>query len=139
MGFLRPQYKLKFDGNFEGFEVLTKGASLDEVVRLSAILSQGEELLAPDNGAARKELVELLGSKLISWNLTEEVEIPGTDRTEERPVPATAEQLALEDWNIVLILGRAWMQQGVGVSAPLPEPSPDGAPSEVQSMTMEPL
>jgi hypothetical protein len=135
VGFKRPTYKLIFEGQLEGFEAAMRGATLGEVVRIQTLLAS--ELMAPANIDDRKEFVELLGSKLISWNLTEDVEIKEFGTTEERPVPATAEQLAKEDWSMVLALAYAWIDAGVHVKAPLDRESSNGMPSGVESIPME--
>lgn len=143
MGFKRPTYKLIFEGQLEGFEAAMRGATLGEVVRIQTLLTSGSQLMDPANTADRSELVQLLGSKLISWNLTEDVVIEPTEyiemHTVERPVPATAEQLANEDWSLVLALASAWIDAGVHAKAPLDQGSSNGVPSEVDSIPMDVL
>jgi hypothetical protein len=128
MGFERPNYRLIFNGNYEGLEVSTKGGNIGEMVRFGALLSMGNDLMDPKNETERKELIDMLGKKLISWNLEDE---------QGEPVPATADQLAEEDVFLLIAIVRGWMNRGIGVSGPLVQHSSDGVPSEVESIPME--
>lgn len=127
MGFKRVTYKLKFYGAYEGLEVRCKGATIDQVVRFQTLLSGGLTDNTDEGQAARIEIIETLDSKLISWNLTDDNDVP---------VPLT---LVNEDWSLVLTLARSWIDAGVEISRPLDPASSNGVPSEVVSTMMEPL
>jgi hypothetical protein len=128
MGFERPTYRLIFEDEYKGLEVVTKGGNVGEMVRMGVLTGLGEALLAEENDAERKELIEVMGSKLISWNLEDE---------HGAPVPATTAQLEQEDLFMVISIVTGWMRRGSRVSGPLDQRSYDGVPSVVESMTME--
>lgn len=70
--------------------------------------------------------------RLVSWNLTDE---------NDQPIPATAEGLRLVDTSLAGALKQAWIQSitGVHTADPLPQSSPSGEPSPVESIPMEAL
>lgn len=141
MGFKRPVYVLNFEGTYDGLEVRAKGAPLGELVELQSLMELGEGLLSKgeDAQARRDRLIELIGSKLISWNLTEEVIPSGASEPEEVPVPCTTESLGKEDWQMVIYIARAWIRGAVGVRDDLGKGSASGVPSEVEAIPMEAL
>lgn len=142
MGFKRPVYVLHFEGTYDGLEVRAKGAPLGELVELQSLMMLGEGLLASDEEAQtrRDRLTELIGGKLISWNLTEDVIDPNTgDEEIDVPVPCTTASLAKEDWQMVIYIARAWIRGAVGVSGDLGKGSTSGVPSEVEAIPMEAL
>lgn len=141
MGFKRPVYVLHFEGTYDGLEIKAKGAPLGELVELQSLMELGEGLLAKgeEAQARRDRLVELIGSKLISWNLTEEVTPPGAAEPEEVPVPCTTASLAKEDWQMVIYIARSWIRGAVGVRDDLGKGSASGVPSEVEAIPMEAL
>ncbi|MEV5957304.1 hypothetical protein AB0M11_26645 [Streptomyces sp. NPDC051987] len=69
---------------------------------------------------------------LVSWNVEDE---------DGQPVPATKEGALLIDHDLVLAFNNAWVQQLLGVhdADPLPQSSPSGEPSLVESVPMEAL
>ena len=129
MGFKRPVYELTFDGPLAGLEVRTKGATVGEMVELRS-LAETAQLLSTEDASERDRMIEIIGSKLISWNLTDD---------QDEPVPCTAEQLVKEDWTITISIVRGWLNMGVSVGRPLAPPSDGGQPSEAPSMPMETL
>lgn len=69
---------------------------------------------------------------LTSWNLEDEY---------DAPIPATREGAKKVDHDLVIALSNAWVQQLIGVhdADPLPESSPSGEPSLVESVPTEAL
>jgi hypothetical protein len=80
-------------------------------------------------GAAVKRFAD----HLISWNLTDE-------KTGE-PLPPTMESIKKIDKDLVAALNNGWIDTLIGVHKddPLPESSPSGGPSLVESVPMEAL
>ena len=72
------------------------------------------------------------GEHLVSWNL---------DDDDEKPIPATPEGMQSADQGLIRSLQSAWLQAVVGVhdADPLPQSSPSGEPSLVESVPMEAL
>lgn len=131
MGFQRTTYKLVFEGDLTGLEIRTRGASIAQAVRCSAILSMGAELIrdTEESQAARDELISMLAKRFLAWNLEDE---------SGEPVPCTKETLETEeDWSFLIAVAKAWMNAGVNVTSPLEEPSADGVPPMVAATPME--
>lgn len=91
-------------------------------------LGEWEAILEGDDDNAVAEFAK----RLVSWNLTDD---------DEQPIPATTEGLRLVDTSLVTALKEAWLQSITGVHAadPLPQSSPSGEPSLVESVPMEAL
>jgi hypothetical protein len=87
-----------------------------------------EDVVASGEADEMKEFRE----RLVSWNLTDE---------DDQPIPATPEGLRLVDTSLASALKQAWVQSITGVHAadPLPQSSPSGEPSPVESIPMEAL
>jgi hypothetical protein len=130
VGFRRLTYRLTFDGVYEGLEVHCDGASLGEIVDVQSALSLGRDLISNDPVFAeqRERMVEIIGAKLLSWNLEDD---------KGNPVECNAKQFAEEDWSLVIAIARGWLYAGVGIPAPLSQASSDGVPSGVASTPME--
>lgn len=77
--------------------------------------------------------VKRFADHLVSWNL----EDPETGQ----PLPPTMESIKQVDYRLIGALNNAWINTLVGVHAadPLPESSPSGEPSPVESIPMEAL
>ena len=82
-----------------------------------------------DNGA---KSVRRFVDQLVSWNLEDET---------GRPLPLTMDAVKTLDHNLVAALNNAWINTLIGVHKgdPLPESSPSGEPSLVESVPMEAL
>ena len=119
MGFKIPRKtaRLVFEGEeFEGCEII---AALD--ITFAASEHMDELLAAKDS---KGHLAFFAENVIISWNLED---------AEGKPIPISGEALLqFPSWFALLIIN-GWKQaidQVVGVSAPLVEPSPNGQPSE---------
>lgn len=77
--------------------------------------------------------IKRFADHLISWNLT--------DETTGEPLPPTMESIRKIDKDLVGALNTAWIDTLIGVHKddPLPESSPSGGPSLVESVPMEAL
>jgi hypothetical protein len=87
-------------------------------------LGEWEAIIESDEDNALAEF----GKRLVSWNLTDD---------DDQPIPATSEGLRQVDTSLVTALKTAWLQSIVGVH--LPQSSPSGEPSPVESIPMEAL
>ena len=121
-------YLVRFDEGheFHGAEARLKGMPYGEWEVASGI-DGGDGDSEP--GAAVKRFAD----HLIEWNLTSE-------ETGE-PLPPTMESIKQIDKDLVAALNNAWIDTLIGVheSDPLPESSPSGGPSLVESVPMEAL
>lgn len=108
-----------------GLEVRLRGMSIGEFLQFTGY--DGGE------GETVNGLIARFGRHLMSWNLE--------DEETGKPVPATPEAVQEQDHELVLALANAWMDslQGVHKADPLPESSPSGGPSLVESVPMEAL
>lgn len=126
MGYKRnPKvYNLRFqDGEFEGLEVQVRSVSMGQLIAYRSGKDDGDK-------DSTVELVELLADRIIGWNLEDE---DGT------PVPPTLEAIKAEDNDLIFAVINQWMDAVSGVKAPLPQSSPAGEPSPVESIPMAPL
>lgn len=95
-----------------------------------------EQATGADGGDGDKnggDSVKRFADHLIEWN----VDHPTTGK----PLPPTLESLKVLDKDLVAALNNAWIQHLIGVhdADPLPESSPSGGPSLVESVPMEAL
>ena len=128
MGYkVKPKtYLIKFDEGheFHGVEARLSGMSYGEWEQVTGLDgSEGET-----NGA---DAVRRFVDHLISWTLEDG----------DQPVPTTMDAVKQLDHNLVAALNNAWIQTLIGVhdADPLPESSPSGEPSPVESIPMEAL
>ncbi|MFI2632633.1 hypothetical protein ACH5A2_19875 [Streptomyces collinus] len=91
-------------------------------------LGEWEAIIESDEDNALAEF----GARLVSWNLTDD---------DDQPIPATPEGMRQVDTSLVTALKTAWLQSIVGVHSadPLPQSSPSGEPSPVESIPTEAL
>jgi hypothetical protein len=97
------------------------------------LMSFGEwETIAEAEQAGEQSAMEEFAKRLVSWNLTDE---------DDQEIPATGEGLRLVDVQLVVALKNAWIQSlnGVHDADPLPQSSPSGEPSPVESIPTEAL
>jgi hypothetical protein len=119
-------YKVCFDAghDYHGAEARLSGMSYGEWEQAAGI-DGGKG----DNAA---ETVKRFVDHLIEWNLEDE---------DGQPLPTTSEAVRGVDKDLIAALNNAWIQSLIGVHAadPLPESSPSGEPSQVESIPMEAL
>lgn len=127
MGYVRPTLKLVFDeehhGDLAGLEVRMKRPSVDQLMRVSQLMSLRGKDDADLTDTDREQidgLFDLIAAHLLGWNLEEEG---------GAPVPATAQALRGQDVALVYGVIGSWMDAAAGVSAPLAPPSSGGNPS----------
>ncbi|MEU2730119.1 hypothetical protein ABZ650_20620 [Streptomyces griseoviridis] len=110
---------------FHGAEARLSGMSYGEWEQVTG-LDGGE---GETNGA---DAVKRFVDHLVSWNLEDEG---------GRPVPTTLDAVKSLDHNLVAALNNAYTQTLIGVhdADPLPETSPSGEPSLVESIPTEAL
>jgi hypothetical protein len=120
-------YLVKFDEGheFHGAEARLRGMTYGEWEQVTG-LDGGE---GDTNGAVS---VRRFVEHLISWNLED---------GDGKPLPMTIDAVKEIDHDLVAALNNAWVQTLIGVHAadPLPESSPSGGPSLVESVPMEAL
>ena len=104
--------------------------------RLSGMTyGEWEQVTGLDGGEGEKsgaDSVRRFVDHLISWNLEAE---------DGSPLPMTLDAIKAIDHNLVAALNNAWIQTLIGVhdADPLPDSSPSGEPSLVESVPMEAL
>jgi hypothetical protein len=120
-------YLVRFEESHEyhGAEARLRGVTYGEWEQMTG-LDGGE---GETNGAAS---VRRFIEHLISWNLEDE---------DGKPLPMTLDAVKAIDHDLVAALNNAWIQTLIGVhnADPLPESSPSGEPSLVESVPMEAL
>lgn len=127
MGYKRnPKiYKLKFgeDTDYAGLEVHVRGMTTGQVI--AAKTGKDEDGKGP-----LESMLDLLADRIVSWNLEDENGVP---------VPATRDAFLNEDEDMIAAIINHWMEAAAGVPDPLPQSSPSGEPSLVESVPMEAL
>jgi len=120
-------YLVRFDEGheFHGAEARLSGITYAEWEQMTG-LDGGD---GDDTGSAS---VRRFFDHLISWNLEGE---------DDKPLPTTLDAAKGLDHDLVAALNNAWIQTLTGVhnADPLPESSPSGGPSLVESVPMEAL
>ncbi|MFD8805559.1 hypothetical protein [Streptomyces sp. NPDC059597] len=123
MGYKRnPKiYKLTWqDGEYAGLEVSVRTMSMGQLVDSQS-----------GKGASGIEgTVELLAERIVGWNLEDEA---------GQPVPPTLAAMREEDDDLIIAIIAKWREAVAGVEPPLPQSSPAGEPSPVESIPMAPL
>ena len=109
---------------YHGAEARVRSMTLGEY--MAAAGYDGSE--GDDTPASMKKF----GERLVSWNLEDD---------DDQPIPATPEGMQAADQGLIRAMQAAWIQAVVGVhdADPLPESSPSGGPSLVESVPMEAL
>ena len=120
-------YLIRFDEGHEyhGAEARLRGVTYAEWEEMTG-LDGGD---GDNNGAkSAKRFVD----HLISWNLEDE---------DDKPLPTTMDAAKTCDKDLIAALSNAWVNSLIGVHAadPLPESSPSGGLSPVESIPMEAL
>jgi len=108
---------------YHGVEAITRGMTYGEW-EVAAGLDGGDG--DTDGGVSVKRFVD----HLVSWNLEDE---------KDQPIPPTMDAVKTIDKDLIAALNNAWVQSLIGVhdADPLPESSPSGGPSLVESVPME--
>ncbi|CAM5718046.1 hypothetical protein [Streptomyces fumanus] len=118
-------YKIEFaEGHeFHGAEARVRGMTFAEYLRATGMDGGDGE----DSAATVKRFV----THLVSWNLEDE----------DGPIPATEEGVNRVDHDLVLAINNSWIKtlMGVADTDPLPDNSPSGEPSPVESIPTEAL
>lgn len=116
MGFrLNRTYRLVFAGDLEGFEVVIRGTSL-------AVLDEISK-------ANIDELAELLASYVVEWNYEDEA---------GQTLPIEPASFFGLEKPVLIAIADAWIQAGIGITAPLDLGSTDGEQSEEPPIPMIP-
>lgn len=108
MGFVhsRPDYKLIFDGNLSGLEVVAKAAGIGDYLAISEMAGTLATIPPdPSDVAKLRKLFEAFAKQLVSWNLEE---------PEGTPVPTTLKGLLSQDPRFVARIILAWMDAVAG-------------------------
>lgn len=124
MGFVhqRKTYRLIFEGELGGLEVLAKSMSATAYKRISSFASRewGNPLSSGDR-AEFDALCEAFAVVLVEWNLEEEYEVKG--KTVRKAVPATLKGLMDQDLELVMAIVMAWMDAIAGQADDVDESS----------------
>lgn len=129
MGFkTKPKsYLIKFDEGheFHGAEARLSGMTYGEWEEATG--ADGSE-----GDAKAADSVKRFADHLTSWNLED---------AQGNPLPTTLEAIRTVDKDLIAALNNAWINSLIGVhdADPLPETSPSGGPSLVESVPMEAL
>ena len=131
MGFVRERraYRLVFEDDLAGLEVVAQSVGLGDYFVISELASVKLPLSAADVGKFRK-LLKAFADVLVSWNLESSLGVP---------VPATYEGLLTQDPYLIVSVVGAWMDAIAGVSGPLGPPSSDTERFPEESLPMEAL
>jgi hypothetical protein len=116
-------YKLIFDDttDYPGLEVQVGTISMGQLIAMRT--GNGDK----DSAQAG---VESFAERIVSWNLEDE---------NGQPVPTTLEAILGEDDDLIIAIIKKWNEAMAGVAAPLPQSSPAGELSAVESIPMAPL
>lgn len=132
MGYEKPKkiYNLLFaDSDFEGLEVQVKSTSMGNILRLAELDRINPLKMTSDDIVKIRELFDILATCMVSWNLEED----------GAPVGFDVEGLLAQEPEFVMTVIKAWTRAMTVASPDLKSASPDGDPSVVQSIPMEPL
>lgn len=126
MGFKRNKtFPLDFEGTeLAGLTVICRRPSLDALAHAAEM--QGVQL----SPATFRELVRHFAEGLVSWDLEDD---------DDKPIPATYEELLKQDEEFLTDLLDAWFPAVKGVDRNLGDGSSSGDPSLEESIPMAPL
>lgn len=110
-----------------GMEVRASSVSFGQLL---SVADAADRARAGAGLAETRELFELFASKLVDWNLTDEL---------EQDIPLTVNGLFSLDADLVQALALAWFGAMVEVDESLGKGSTSGAPSPEASIPMETL
>lgn len=124
MGYVyqRKTYRLIFEGELAGLEVVTKSASGAAYKRIAAWASrEWANPLSDEDLGEFEALCNAFAGVLVEWNLEEEHQVKG--KTVRRPVPATLAGLMDQDLELLTRIVMAWLDAIVMPQAPVDEAS----------------
>jgi len=122
----KKAFRLKFaDPEMAGLEVTARSLTTGQFLDLQASMAD-----KADEGSVRR-MIELLASRLESWNLE--------DEETGMPVPATLDGILAQELDFTMAIINAWSEAVAGVSAPLAGGSNSGGTSPELSIPMEAL
>lgn len=123
------------DPDMEGLEVKVRGLNTGQVIDLEMKKTAAQRELdggnADDDRGAIVELLQLLATQIISWNVTEEDEVT--------PVQPDMDGIRAQDIDFNMTIINAWQTAIAGVPAPLEPGSTSGDESLVASIPAETL
>lgn len=155
-GYARKVRKLRLhfeSTSLEGLVVVMRGVPVDTIMDIAALAPTGGVEFTPSGIQDVGRLFDILAEHLISWNLEDCICAvhdepdcddcgPDVPRTVV-PVPADRAGVGGLDISDAMMLIQHWVQSAAGIvggpAGPLDERSPDGKPSLVASLPMEPL
>ncbi len=127
----RKTYVLDFEGtDLDGLTVRARSAPIEHALLMEELADFTDAKTGKQRAAQVRELICHFAEVLVEWDLVDD---------DGAPVPPTAAGLAVLDEDELALLITAYQTAGTGVAAPLGEGSPDGSPSAVPSIPMEPL
>lgn len=134
MGFVRRKvYELRFGpAELEGLVVRMRPCDIDTMLEVRTLLLPDRVVPREQAAAEMLRAVEIVAQHLVDWNLENEAQ-DGT----QTPVPATDDGVRAQDRALLAEILGAWQDAVEGVAAPLPQPSPSGGTSVVESIPME--
>lgn len=130
MGYKAKKYHLTFDEStgHEGLEATMRSlstANLLKIQKLGAGFSS-----AKLDGEAFEELVEILSSSMIEWNVEDD---------DDAPVPTTVEGILSQDPDLIMTIITVWTTAAGGIKPPLDGGSTSGPAFPEASLQMETL
>jgi hypothetical protein len=145
MGFKQRTFTFDYDEttNWPGLTVVMRPAKVGEALVLDKIVEQAREGIDKaftGDGNTRTEMLELVSTCIIRWNIEEDVldEDTGEPTGVTVPVPVTPETVEELEIGLFLDLFMSWVVEVRGVKRPLSSPSPDGEPSLEAPTSSEP-
>ena len=118
MGYVhqRKTYRLIFEGELSGLEVLARSASGAAYKRIAAMANrEWANPLSGEDLAEFEALCDAFAGVLVEWNLEEEHEVKG--KAVRKPVPATLRGLMDQDLELLMSIVMAWMDAVAGRAA----------------------
>jgi hypothetical protein len=118
MGYVhqRKTYRLIFEGELAGLEVVARSTSAAAYKRISGFANREWSNPPSDEDLAEFEaLGEAFAAVLVEWNLEEEVTVKG--KTVRKAVPPTLKGFMDQDLELVQAIVLAWMDAVAGPAA----------------------
>jgi len=111
-----------------GLEVVARSLSIGEFIKVTGMADKfsGEDTAAATGGV--KDLFEMLGKSLVSWNLED---LYGD------PVPADYTGIQGQELDFILAIVNAWISAIADVAPPLPAGSSSPVTSPAESLGLE--
>ncbi len=122
---------VKFDGDYEGLEVVMKSLKIKTFRQLIPLMTKFENLDETDTTAVMDladQLTAVINEYAVSWNMIDD---------DDNPVPL--EELGEEDLPLIMGLFAGWTQGMAGVDTDLGKDLTSGETSPMPSIEMETL